>query len=317
MLLLFILNLTSACGLAQTPQTKIIREQPLRRAQQEELSDSNMQGSITSQGRLRTYILHTPKGYGSNRALPLVLVFHGGYGRGRVVQRQSGFNKLADQKGFFVAYPDGIDKHWNDGRLETTHPDVDDVEFVSALIDHLVKTKNIDPSRIYATGISNGGAFTNKLACDLSDKIAAFAPVASSLSKVLASSCKPSKPVSIMMFNSPEDPFVPWQGGMGRGQGGVKLSVPQTVEWWRNHNDCPPQAENEILPVIETKDDTRVKMSRYSGCRNGSEVILYTIEGGGHTWPGRQPRLRLLGRSTRNISANDMMWEFFQKHPMK
>ncbi len=337
LLVLFMLNLTSACGLAQTPEIRINPERPARGSQQEkpgegrinrqrqwrenqeESSTGNMQGSITYQGRVRTYILHTPRTYNPNRSLPLVLVFHGGYGRGRTVQRQSGFNDLADREGFVVAYPDGIDKHWNDGRLQTTNPDVDDVGFVSALIDRLATTKNIDRSRVYATGISNGGAFTNKLACELSDKIAAFAPVASSLSVVLASSCKPSKAISIMMFNSPEDPFVPWQGGVGRGAGGVKLSVPQTVDWWKKHNGCSSQADKKALPVTDYKDSTRVTMSSYSGCRDGSEVIFYSIEGGGHTWPGGADPMpeRVSGKITHQLSASETMWEFFKRHTLK
>jgi polyhydroxybutyrate depolymerase len=334
-LLLFILNLTSSCGQAQIPdkqmsgkqmpEKRIIKEQNWRSIKQssaikqEEASDSSdMQESITYQGQLRTYLLHTPRGYDQNRSLPLVLVFHGGYGRGKTVERQSRFNNLADQKGFFVAYPDGIDKHWNDGRLDTDNPDVDDVGFISALIDRLVKTKNIDPSRVYATGISNGGAFTHKLACDLSDKIAAFAPVASSLSVRLASTCKPNRPVPILMFNSPEDPFVPWQGGEGKGRGGVKLSVPETVEWWRKHNDCSSDPEKKILPRTVAKDGTQVTVSRYSGCRSGSEVIFYTIEGGGHTWPGGEDPLpvRVSGRISNQISATEVMWQFFQRHTL-
>lgn len=352
LLLLFLLPLTSSCTLAQMPEKRISRERSPEATPQQQPSNNNgsqesiadqgrqrrilrerspgttpqqqpsdnndSQERITYQGRLRTYILHTPKDYTPNRSMPLVLVFHGGNGRGRSVQRNSGFNDLADQQGFFVAYPDGIDRHWNDGRLDTDNPDVDDVGFVAALIDHLVKTKNIDSSRVYATGISNGGAMVLKLACDLSDKIAAFAPIASSLSVRLASSCKPSKPVSILMFNSPDDPYMPWEGGMGRGRGGMKLSVPETVEWWRKHNDCSPQADNNTLPMTAASDGTRVRVSRYSGGRSDTEVVLYTIEGGGHTWPGGQlsRREQEFGTTSRQVDASEVMWEFFQRHAL-
>ncbi len=323
LLLMFLLNLASACGLAQTPERRIPRERPRRGIQQEELSAGDMQESITYQGRMRTYILHTPRNYSPSRLMPLVLVFHGGNGKGIGVEKRTRFSDLADREGFFVAYPDGVGGHWNDGRLDSDNPDVDDVGFVRTLIDHLVKTKNIDSSRVYATGISNGGAMTHRLACELSDKIAAFAPVSSSLSVRLASSCKPSRQVSMLMFNSPDDPFLPWEGGEGRGRGGVKLSVPQTLDWWRKQNNCSSQAENKTLPPTTASDGTQVMMSRYSGCRGGSEVILYTIQGGGHSWPGAEDvrnqrrRERVFGRTTRQISATQTIWQFFQRHSLQ
>lgn len=314
LLVLLLLNLTTACALAQRRDGSRIRERLLGNTQQEARTNDMLSGKLIYQGRLRTYHLHLPKGYNRNRSTPLVLAFHGGYGSGKGFAKTTGLNNLADREGFVVVYPDGIDRHWNDGR-GTANPGINDVGFVRVLIDRLIRFRNIDSSRIYATGISNGGFFTQKLACEMSDKIAAFAPVAAPLPELLKSSCKPSKPISIVMINSPEDRFVPWKGGEVKG-GGQTLSVPQTVERWRQHNASSSVAEAQTLPVINPSDSTRVRFSRYSGGRGDSEVVLYTIEGGGHTWPGGNDPLspRVVGKTSRQISANEVIWKFFQRH---
>ncbi len=337
--ILSLLNATTGCGLSQewdrrpigersienspwnTPIDRPQREAPNSNDSEEEAPTRNgmLSGRLIYQGQVRTYNVHLPSGYDRSRSWPLVLAFHGGYGSGKRIARNTGFNEVADREGFIVVYPDGIDRHWNDGR-GTVNTDIDDVGFVSDLIDRLVKFRNVDPSRIYATGISNGGQFTQRLACEMSDKIAAFAAVASTFPAALKPNCNPKNPVAMLMINSPEDPLVPWKGGEGRGLGGQILSVPETVEFWRKHNGCSSVAQTQALQRIAPSDGTEVKMSSYSGRGSCSraEVILYTIEGGGHTWPdGREngPASRV-GRTSRQLKGSQAIWNFFKRHSL-
>src|SRR3954453_21116917 len=187
--------------------------------------------SITVDGRERAYTLHLPPAVATGTALPLVLVFHGGGGEGKQMPALTGMNAIADREGFVTAYPDGIDRNWNDGRysqaIATQRFNLDDVGFVSMLIDELAATLPIGRSRVFATGISNGGMFSQRLGCELADKGAAIAPVAGSLPGVLAPGCAPSRPMPVLMIHGDTDPLVPWNGGpvAGSGNRGRVLSV--------------------------------------------------------------------------------------------
>jgi polyhydroxybutyrate depolymerase len=154
-------------------------------------------------------------GYDGRKAVPLVLALHGRMGNGEGQARLSRLDSVSDAHGFLVVYPDGLDRSWADGRGATPSDknNVNDVKFLSRLIDKLSGQYRIDATRVYATGMSNGGFMTGKLACDLSNKIAAVAIVAASRSDILASSCDPAKPVSVMLMQGRKDPLVPFAGG--------------------------------------------------------------------------------------------------------
>jgi len=270
----------------------------------------------------RSYLIYTPPSYDPEKPMPVVLGFHGGTTTAQKFSQTTKFNQLAAQEGFIVVYPQGVDKYWNDGRDVAGLPSQDDVAFVSAVIDDIKKIRNIDSRRIYATGISNGGFFTQRLACQLSDKIAAFVSVASTLAQPMSTRCNPNNPVSILLINSPDDKFLPWQGGRGtRGLGGYILSVPDTVKFWRQRNSCSsqPDVQSNVQSVDNNQknDGTSIQISRYSQCRNGSEVILTTIYGGGHAWPNGlgQPQW-LVGRTSRKIDGSSYVWNFFKRHAL-
>jgi polyhydroxybutyrate depolymerase len=269
---------------------------------------------IIVDGIERTYILHVPESV-SNPA-PLVFVLHGGGGSGKHMNKLTGFNKVSDKHGFIVCYPDGIDKHWNDGRKVTQSyvngVEVNDVKFISLLIDTLESKYNIDSARIYGCGISNGGMMSFRLGCELNNKIAAIAPVAISMSEYLYNSCVPGKPVPLLYIFGNEDPLVPYEGGSIRFSRGKVVSVQNTLGLWVKNNDC-----NEI-PFITTidneDDDTYVKMFRFTGAAERNEVVFYLIYGGGHTWPGgRQylPKL-LVGRTSEEFNASEEIWKWFE-----
>jgi polyhydroxybutyrate depolymerase len=280
-------------------------------------------GSIISGGLKRDYCIHVPPSYDKNRSMPLVIALHGGGTTGKMTEilTLGGFNTLADRDGFVVVYPDGIGRHWDDGREGAryyTHKEkIDDVGFISSLIDHLVNELNIDNKSVYVTGISNGATMSNRLACELSEKISAIAPVAGAMPKGL--NCSPSKPISVLAINSVEDPLVPWGGGdirLGFLKVGKVLSVNETVSYWAIHDNCSSSPNVTWEPDKDPQDGTRVRKEVYENCGNGTEVVLYAIEGGGHTWPGGiqyLPKI-VIGRTSRDIDANEVIWNFFKEH---
>jgi polyhydroxybutyrate depolymerase len=285
--------------------------------------DADRDETMPSGGRERTYHVHLPPDARTGGARPLVLVFHGGGGTGLGAARLYRFHQLADARGFLVVYPDGMYRRWNDGRNPTgerwlnTLP-LDDVTFISALIDRLRAEFPIDSRRVYATGMSNGGIFSHRLGCELSGKIAAIAPVAGTIAAPEAPRCAPEAPLSVIEWHGTDDRFVPYGGGdiLGRPAAGRVLSVEETVALWARLNGCAGGVRQSNLAPLDAADPTRVRRSTYGTCHLGSEVTLYTIQGGGHTWPGTAP-LPLLGATSRQINATQVIWEFFERHPRR
>lgn len=277
-------------------------------------------------GRERTYRLYAPPAPAPGVARPLVLVLHGGGGTGAAMERLTlgRFNRLADRDGAVVAYPDGVDRHWNDGRGVAAYAahaqNVDDVGFLAALVDHLVRTAAADPRRVYVAGISNGGLMAFRFAREASDRVAAIAPVAISMAVSAVPLRDPARPVSVLMIAGTDDPLVPWRGGTlgvpGPREAGRVLSVPESVRYWTGVNSCPPVPDVAMEPDRDPNDGTRVRRETYAPCREGTEVVLYAVEGGGHTWPGGPQYLpaRLVGRTSRDIDATAVIWEFFRRH---
>ena len=266
-------------------------------------------GFIMFDGLERTYYIHISPSYDRTRPMPLVIVLHGARDSGRKMAWLTcyGFNKLSDRDGFIVVYPDAIDGKWG-------QENIDDVGFISALIDHFVEDLDIEERRVYATGMSNGAFMTNLLACELSGKIAAIAPVSGTMPKDFVP--LPSRPISILIIHGDKDKIVPWNGGELPIIKLKILSVEETVDHWVSHNNC------SLSPIITwepdrcPRDGTRVRREVYGQGNEGTEVILYAIEGGGHTWPSGHRLLPILifGRTCRDINACEVIWEFFRGH---
>lgn len=272
-------------------------------------------GSISVDGRTRTFLLHVPPRLGSPRAL--VIDLHGGGGRAEGQERISGLDAVADANGFVVVHPQGVERSWADGR-GTTPADrsgVDDVGFISALIDTLLREYGIDPRWVFATGLSNGAFMVNRLACELSEKISAVAPVAGTLGTDLE--CSPALPVAVMAVHGTDDPLVPFEGGRMTGRGGTStiLPVSRVVELWRGINGCPPDGTERTLP--DKGEDMTVTVAGWTGCDRDTAVVLYTVIGGGHAWPGGAQYLpeRVIGRTTEQFDASAASWDFFRTHP--
>jgi len=277
--------------------------------------------SITVDGRVRTYLLHIPANYEPSKLYSLVAVFHGGGGSGEKIASQTGFAAKADKEGFITAFPDGIAHNWNDGRDTTDafKQGVDDVKFVRMLIENIKGKLPIDSNKIYATGVSNGGIFSHRLGCEMSDVFAAVGPVVGPIATNLVPWCNPAEPVSVVGIQGTADPGIPIQGGEqggfgGLGDGGFVESADATMRLWAQKNGCGEKPQVTDMPP-KVNDGTRVKRYAYDTCRSGAAVYYYIVEGMGHGWPPKRPQApRLAGPTSQNINATDVIWEFFKAH---
>jgi polyhydroxybutyrate depolymerase len=284
------------------------------------LTPGDQTRTLQHDGDTRSYLVHVPPKYDPKRPTPVVLAFHGGGSNPEQMVRFCGLNEKADKEGFIAVYPEGTGwlnlLTWNGGNCcgYAMKNNVNDVAFVRALLDDLAKAANIDAKRVFATGISNGGILCYRLASELSDRIAAIAPVAGTMG---TATCHPKRPVSVIHFHGTDDKFLPFAGGTGEGVSQTDFySVDHSIRAWVKADGCSERPKVEDLPQ-KADDGTAVQRKTYGPGTNHAEVVLFVIRGGGHTWPGRTPKVQFLGKSTKNISANDLMWDFFKRHPMK
>jgi polyhydroxybutyrate depolymerase len=273
---------------------------------------------LTVGGRERSYLVDLPPGYDGRRALPLVIVFHGGGGNARQARRQYGMAELARREGFIVVHPDGSGRMgrmltWNAGTCcgYAQAQRIDEVAFMRAMLDSLQASLRMDPARVYAAGISNGGMMAYLAGCALGGRIAAVGVVAGELT---ASDCRPPRPVAVLAIHGTADDHLPFGGGPGSASLDPHDTRPVSyaVDTWRRIDRCPaPPAVSRAGAVTHT---------RYAGCAGGTAVELYAIEGGGHGWPGADPPR--IGRRRRDppsqaLDANAVLWAFFQAHPAR
>ncbi len=270
---------------------------------------------VVSDGRERCYYLYVPPSHDPTQPAPLVVSLHGFLSNPESQAWISGWHKLAAEEGFLVAYPQGTawPQRWNAGA--TWNAGVDDVQFFRDLLDDLSRAAAVDRSRVYVNGFSNGGGMTTRIACEAADLVAAIGTVAAAV--VELPGCTPIYPVPVLAFHGTADPIVPYGGGDMRGrplrEGAKQTRAPThfvgAQEWtaqWAESNGCA--LEPESIPP-----QGQVWEKRYTSCEEGAEVILYTIEDGGHTWPGGGP-IPLVGKTTQDIDATEEMWRFFQAY---
>lgn len=270
----------------------------------------------------RTYSLHIPTFPPDGKAVPLVIVLHGSGDSGRGIEDMTQFSPLSDREGFIVAYPDALDENWNDGReaadIDSQFHHVDDVGFLSALIDDISKGHRIDPKRIFVTGFSNGGILADYAGAQLADRLAAVAPVSGGIAEPFAAHFKPSGPISVLIIHGDSDKLVPYEGGnVDYKDNGRIIATQDTVERWRRVCGCQAEPAVGDLPDTDTHDHCKVKWSRWSGGRQGTEVMTFIVTGGGHGWPGGPQFLppSAIGYVNHDFDATSAIWEFFKKHP--
>jgi polyhydroxybutyrate depolymerase len=265
----------------------------------------------------RDYFEHLPAQHQSSP--PLILILHGGDSNATSTETNSGFDALGDQQGFVAVYPDGYKKSWADGRgkVPADQAGIDDVAFLVAVIAEVQSRDGTDPKRTFLTGISNGGFMDLTFACQRSDLVAAVAPNAGSMGTSVAPTCTPSRPLSVMNIHGTADPVVPYDGGQMTGQGGVTtiISSQQVLTSWAAWNRCAAIGTTQPQPQT-VQDGTSLTITRASGCPIGISVELWTVVGGGHTWPGGQQYLPIaaIGPVSHQFSAPSAIWQFFASH---
>ena len=267
-------------------------------------------------GRERSYLVHLPKRLREG-PLAAVIVYHGGGGRAASAIRMTGFDRAAEEHGFLAVFPNGSGRladallTWNAGNCcgYAREQGIDDVGFTSALIAALRADYDVSADQIYVTGMSNGGMMAYRLACERADLIAGAAPVAGALSVV----CAPSEAISLIAFHGTNDQSVLYAGGPPKRRVDpaprVDASVATSVGVFVDHNGC------EATP--RERRDGEIVVAEWGGCANGTAVVLQTIEGGGHAWPGGVRGTLFGDAPTQAISATDLMWAFFAEHPKR
>lgn len=288
-------------------------------------SGTASRGVIEVDGRERTFCLYVPASPAIQANPPLVFVFHGGGGTGAGAERIYKMDNMANRFGFIVVYPDGINRHWHDGRAQA-NPGIDDVAFVAALINKLSTEYSIDRRRVYACGMSNGALFCNYLALKLSEQIKAIASVAGGIA-LDAATLIPSRQVSVMLIHGINDGFVPFNGGESQHKaigviGGSVLSHEETLKKWLSYDGGVRQVSTQEIPAAgvpmigfrPASVSTPAKVRRYS---TGSGAICESvvITNGGHTWPGHVTKalVGIDGVTPMNIDASELISQFFKE----
>lgn len=264
-------------------------------------------------------MLFVPTGYEPTRKYPVVFALHGFAGNGSGLRQIAVWEPVAEKEKFIVVYPDGssFPLRWNIGRIANI-PTIDDVQFIRDVITHLSSIATVDKERIFVTGFSNGGQMTHRIACKLADQIAAVGIVEGFDSGML-DGCTPSRPISIMAFWGKSDPladarYPKWfqkliNVTIDDNEPALPANaIDKWLENWAERDGCN-------LNYLEIPSIGNVNGIRYQECHDGTEVLLYLIEGQGHGWPGG-PSLPLLGHSGSEINASETLWEFFKHHPL-
>jgi len=269
-------------------------------------------GTIVSSGEKREYLLYVPKSYDRAKPTPLVISLHTSMSWASSSMAISQWNLAAGENGFIVVYPEGTGrgpKSWEMTGSETPSR-MPDVIFISELIDKLEASYNIDKTRIYANGMSNGGGMAFVLSCTLSDRIAAVGMVSAGLYPEW-DWCTDHRPVPVIAFHGTADPICPYNGGPSKLGGGTFPSVPSFMANWSRRNQCGP---NPIESAVAA-DVTRLQ---YTDCADNAGVVLYTVKGEGHQWPGgkRVAAEWMVGPYSRSIDATRQMWAFFREHQL-
>lgn len=262
---------------------------------------------------IRTAIIHVPTQTDPQGPVPLVISLHGMLNTPEGSRKQTEFDALADREGFVVAYPDARNSFWN---VLTTRRDADDILFITGLIDHMVATHGVDPTRVYLTGTSNGAMMVHAIARAIPERLAAIAPAFGALSRMIERAGAPGVPMPTLIIHGTADYIFRWNGGGSSGFGlPWYASVPETVAFWTVNNGCSEVTETGMLPDTDPTDGTTAGRTVYGGCADGAEVVLYTVFGGGHNRPGSLHNpMGGYGRVCMDFNATEVMWAFFKGH---
>jgi polyhydroxybutyrate depolymerase len=269
--------------------------------------------TITVDQTERRYALHVPRNVKEPAAL--VIVMHGGGGSAKSAIAQTGFDAEADKRGFITAYPEGTARlngrfhTWNAGACcgVAVERGMDDVGFIRAMVTEIAAAYPLDPRRIYATGLSNGGMMAYRLGCEASDLVAAIAPVSA---VIVVAPCEPRFPVSVLHIHGTADQNVPIAGGVGA-KSIIQYPYPpveRSIAFWAAWDDCGKD------PIVSSPAP-HVTLRSYPRCALGIAVDYYVIDGGSHAWPGGKRLAKFLDEPSQAIAATPLIWQFFATHP--
>lgn len=287
--------------------------------------------TIRVDGRDRIYFVYLPKK--ATGSLPVVIVLHGGGNenrrgsKGRQMERYAKFNTVADREGFIVCYPEGVGGNWNDGRgdanIQAQRDNVDDIKFIRQMVDQVARDAKVNRARIFATGISNGGFMSHRLAAEASDLVLGIAPLVGGLAEPIAKEFRPKHPVSLFVIQGEADPLVPYGGGevgyrIGKKRGKF-IATEAAVAKYVAHNGIQGKPTIKTLPDKDPADKTTTRSTVYPAGRQGAKVQFYFVKNGGHTWPGQPPYLpeRLIGNTSQDFDATEEIWKFFKSCPSR
>ena len=267
-------------------------------------------GMIVSSGIEREYLLYVPKSYDPAKPTPLVISMHGGAMWPAAQKEVDRWDRVADAQGFIVVYPSGVSgqgpRAW---RASGGPGSTRDVRFISELIDTLRASYNIDSTMVYANGLSNGGGMAFVLSCSLSDRIAAVGVVGIAVF-LPWSACTDERAVPMIAFHGTADSTARYKGGTSWVAPGVFPNIPAWTAKWAARNGCRPNPDASVTAT----DVTRIE---YPNCVGAAAVVLYRVDGGGHTWPGAKPMPEwFVGRTSTGVDATGVMWNFFREHPL-
>lgn len=275
-------------------------------------SQTTVVDSIFSGGQYRSYRLYVPAIYNGTTARPLILNLHGYTSNATQQQLYSNFMPIADTANFLMVFPQGTkdgsnQPYWNAGLSASL---VNDISFLSSLIDSLDLTYNINLNRVYSTGMSNGGFMSHTLACELSNRITAIASVTGSIfTAQYGSFCHPTRPIPVMQIHGTSDATVPFAGNLSQGM----MPIDSVVKYWVTKNGCNTTPTFSNVPNISTADGCTAEHYQYNGGNLGSTVELFKIIGGTHSWPG----FPFGGVGTNlDINASKEIWRFFNKYTL-
>lgn len=268
-------------------------------------------------GQARTALIYVPPSYTPEDSWPVVVGLHGRPSSAGAFAYTADLNRVAVREGFIVVYPDGINSEWNyvEGLADYQQTGVADIAFLGALLDDLALDLNIDADRVYLTGFSNGGFMTMRMACDTTDRFAAYAPGGALAFPGIVELCQGNAPAPILLINGTDDPSTLWDGLIRDGKVFFPSAI-DTVSFWVERNQCnADSADRQTWPVLGQSPGTAALTLSFSDCPDETEVVFYIIQGGGHTLPGMADRFPdSLGATNMDVVYGEVIWSFFEKH---
>ena len=261
------------------------------------LEPGDYERTLDHGGVMRRYYLHVSPS--AESSAPLVVNMHGFLSNPTMQSDWSEMIGAADPRGVIVVHPEGLDNSWNAGSCcgNSSGAGVDDVGFIRAVVEDVASAVCVDPQRVYATGLSNGGFMSNRLACEAADLFAAVAPVVGAL-RIPYEECVPERPMPVFAFNGVQDPLVPIADGES------------TIDRWVEIDGCDPE------PIVEELDGGTCRT--WTGCDGDGDVRMCTLDPMGHCWPGHRPDMcyAFLGPYSETVDATERMLEFFAEHTL-